>query len=158
MLQFKRNANLENYDVYPKVFAIDKPVTIHIRPMGSKTGRNVDGRLPEFIPGQAYKLMIGSVEGGRDIEWPFSADMPTMNIVCGEDGSFAIEHTFRAEGQYFLRFMDAEDRRINQFPVFCVDQDLVGRYPFRGDLHIHSCRSDGRQEPEIVCANYRRHG
>lgn len=158
MMQFKPNKNLESYDVYPKVFAIGKTATIHIRQLGSKTGRNVDGRLPEFIPGQEYKLMIAALEGGRDNEWPISADMPVQPIVCDENGNFTFEHTFTAEGQYFLRFMDAEDRRINQFPVFCVDTDLVGRYPFRGDLHLHSCRSDGRQEPEIVCANYRRHG
>ena len=131
MMQFKLSTNLENYDVYPKVFAIGKTAVIHIRPMGSKTGRNVKGRLPEFIPGQEYKLMIGAVEGGRESEWPLTADVKTMPIVCDEEGAFSFEHTFHSEGQYFLRFMDADDRRINQFPVYCVAEDLVGRYPFQ---------------------------
>jgi predicted metal-dependent phosphoesterase TrpH len=35
---------------------------------------------------------------------------------------------------------------------------MAGRIPLRGDLHVHTCRSDGKESPEIVCANYRAHG
>ena len=30
--------------------------------------------------------------------------------------------------------------------------------PYMGDLHVHSCRSDGREDPAIVAANYRKAG
>lgn len=35
---------------------------------------------------------------------------------------------------------------------------MRGRYPYRGDLHMHTFRSDGRQEPAVVAANYRKNG
>jgi predicted metal-dependent phosphoesterase TrpH len=30
--------------------------------------------------------------------------------------------------------------------------------PLRGDFHVHSRHSDGKEEPAVVCANYRRDG
>ena len=42
--------------------------------------------------------------------------------------------------------------------VYCVAEDLAGRYPFLGDLHMHTNLSDGNQTPEVVAANYRRYG
>ena len=56
------------------------------------------------------------------------------------------------------RFEDMDGKRINQFPVYAVEADLAERYPFLGDLHMHTIRSDGSQEPAVVAANYRRHG
>ena len=42
--------------------------------------------------------------------------------------------------------------------VYAVLPDLIGRYPFIGDTHVHSIASDGREAPEIVAADYRRQG
>ena len=36
--------------------------------------------------------------------------------------------------------------------------DMADRYPYRGDLHVHTNRSDGQQAPAIVAANYRKNG
>jgi predicted metal-dependent phosphoesterase TrpH len=35
---------------------------------------------------------------------------------------------------------------------------MAGRLPFRGDLHMHTCRSDGKEGPANVAANYRAKG
>ena len=35
---------------------------------------------------------------------------------------------------------------------------MAGRIPLRGDLHVHTCRSDGKEAPATVAANYRGHG
>ena len=35
---------------------------------------------------------------------------------------------------------------------------MAGRLPFRGDLHMHTCRSDGKEGPATVAANYRAKG
>ncbi|MCL1796037.1 MAG: hypothetical protein FWG37_04000 [Clostridia bacterium] len=39
-----------------------------------------------------------------------------------------------------------------------MGEDLAGRYPFRGDLHVHTRSSGGLEAPEIVCANFRKKG
>ena len=36
-----------------------------------------------------------------------------------------------------------------------IDELYAGRKPYRGDLHMHTCRSDGTESPAVVAANYR---
>ena len=42
--------------------------------------------------------------------------------------------------------------------VYALEDDLYGRYAYLGDMHMHSCLSDGREAPDIVAANYRSYG
>jgi len=42
--------------------------------------------------------------------------------------------------------------------VYTLAHDMKGRIPLRGDLHLHTRRSDGRESPAVVAANYRGHG
>ena len=146
---FQVDENLLNYDVFPKVLVVNKPTKINIRPLGAR---------PVFEPGKTYKLLVCALEGGKPCDYPASGDFKELCAVCNDDGGFVVEHTFTKEQMYFLRFLNDEGRRIIQFPVYCVDGDLAGRYPLRGDLHMHTIRSDGSQCPAVVCANYRKHG
>ncbi len=122
---------------------------VHIRPLGGR---------PQFEPGHAYELVICALDGGAPKDYPSTADFSSRTVTADEEGGFSFEHTFDREQEYFIRLLDDQGKRINQFPVYCVDQDLAGRYPFLGDLHMHTLRSDGSQEPKVVCANYRRYG
>lgn len=148
-MAYSKNDILNNYDIYPLVVAKNKPATIHIRPLGGK---------PEFEPGKEYDLCICALEGGNPKDFPKTGDFKCRKIVCSENGGFDIEHTFDREQEYFLKFEDENGKRIGRFSVYCVDDDLCGRYPFMGDLHMHTYRSDGNQSPAVVCANYRRYG
>lgn len=62
---------------------------------------------------------------------------------------------FTASTTPWLR--DKGNREID-FSVYALEEDMKGRYPYRGDLHMHTCRSDGGQAPAIAVANYRRNG
>lgn len=140
---------LQNFDYYPKVFAAGVESQIHIRPLGGR---------PCFLPGQNYKLIVCALEQGKPQFFPVSADFSEFTVTANESGGIDFTHTFPKEQQYFLRFFDMEGNYLNQFPVYCVEGDLVGRYPFLGDTHLHTTFSDGRQLPEVVCANYRKYG
>lgn len=140
---------LLNYDVFPLVFPVGKEVTVRIRPTGGD---------PDFQPGKNYKVLICAFEGGKPYDYPSSGDYREKNLVCNAEGGFDVTHTYDSEQQYFIRVLDDNGRRIRQFPVFAVEDDLAGRYPFRGDLHMHTNCSDGHQTPEVVSAMYRSHG
>jgi len=140
---------LRDYDVYPKVFRCGKETEIHVRPTGCR---------PQFVPGESYQLVICALENGQPAQFPLTADFRSSEITANEDGGFVFRHTFDSEQMYFLRFEDSEGKRIVQFPVYAVMDDLAERYPFLGDLHMHTYRSDGRQSPPVVAANYRKHG
>lgn len=149
-MAYKRKDLLKDYDVFPMVVTKDKPAEIHIVPTG------VD---PEFEIGKEYNLSINALDGGNPKDFPATGDFKACKVKCGENGGFVISHTFDREQEYFLLFRNPETgREIRRFSVYCVDDDLSGRYPFIGDLHMHTYRSDGNQSPAVVCANYRRYG
>ncbi|MBO4893697.1 MAG: hypothetical protein J5562_02130 [Clostridia bacterium] len=147
--QFYTDESLLNYDVFPKVLVKNKKAKITVRPLGAR---------PVFEKGKTYKMLVCALEQGKPYDYPASGDFKELSLTCNDEGGFAFEHTFTSEQMYFLRFLNDEGRRIVQFPVYCVDEDLNGRYPLRGDLHMHTIRSDGSQCPAVVCANYRKHG
>ena len=144
--------NLYDYDVYPKVVRENIETRITIRPLG--------GRCP-FVPGDTYSAVIKAVTQGNPAEYTASGSYTEKTAVCGEDGCLTFTHAFPSEQEYFIDVFftgpnGAQGRE--RFCVYCVSEDLWGLYPFIGDLHMHTTRSDGRQCPAVVCANYRRHG
>lgn len=149
-MAYKKDDRLNNYDVYPKVFVAGKESEIHIRPLGGRE---------KFRPNTEYKLVICALDGGKPKDFPATGDYRERMITTDENGCFRFTHTFDSEQAYYLRFFDErEKKRIEQFPVYCVAEDLAGRYPFLGDLHMHTFCSDGQQSPEVVAANYRKYG
>ena len=148
-MPFKGDDNLLNYDVYPKVFACGKETEFHIKPTGGR---------PQFEPGKEYRLIICAMDQGTPHQYPRLSSFKPFDVTANAEGGFDFSHTFETEQGYFLRIEDKDGKRINQFPVYAVEGDLVGRYPFIGDLHLHTYRSDGSQSPAVVAANYRRNG
>ncbi len=136
------------YDVFPLVVAAGRETVIHVRPQGGRQ---------EFVPGKTYTARFLGQAGGSPDYYPASCDVTAVPALCGEDGGFEIPFTFAREQQYVLRLED-EGETIQRFQLYCVADDLVGLYPFLGDLHIHTTCSDGHETPEVVCANYRAHG
>lgn len=141
---------LHYYDIYPKVFPTGKEVEITVRPLGDHAKFEDPDNLVIYVLG---------INDGNIRDFPYRKNNKTVDFTVDADGVFRFKNTFEKEQQYFIRFCDREtDKRLVQLCVYAVEDDLVGRYPFIGDLHMHTCRSDGRQSPAIVSANYRKHG
>ena len=147
---FPIKKELYDYDIFPKVLVKGKPAEIRIRPLG---GRVI------FEPGKEYDLFICALDQGEAAIYP-SGDYQYLSVKCDDEGGFTFTHTFESEQMYFIRFAKEKnpDKEILQLCVYCVDEDLAGRYPFRGDLHMHTTGSDGNQNSKVVSANYRAHG
>lgn len=148
-MSYKRNDLLNNYDIFPLVILKNKPTEIHIVPTGCRA---------EFEIGKEYKISINAIDGGDPEDFPATGDFKFITAVCNDKGGFDICHTFDKEQEYFIVVFNDEGKTIRMFPVYCVDEDMKGRYPFIGDLHMHTYLSDGRQSPEVVAANYRKYG
>ncbi len=148
-MAYKKSDILQNFDLYPKVFSVGKETTIHIRPLG---GREV------FAPDSDVRLEICALDGGDPDDFPSSAYFRNTTVHANDAGELAFDWAFPEEQEYFIRVVDENNRTKLEFSVFAVNPDLVGRYPFIGDLHMHTTLSDGRQVPEVVCANYRQYG
>ncbi len=143
---------LYHYDVYPKVVRKDVETEITIRPLGGRTC---------FFPGTDYEMTVKGITGGMPAYFPVSSQYQSVTVCPDADGVIRFRHTFCIEQEYMLdiAYTDHRGRSTKErFYIYCVDGDLIGRYPYIGDLHTHTTYSDGNQNPEVVCANYRKAG
>ncbi len=148
-MAYKKSDVLHNFDLYPKVFRIGQETEIHIRPLG---GREV------IKPNTEIRLEICGLDGGDPDDFPASSYFRYTTAQANEKGELSFSWAFPEEQEYFIRLVDETNRTYLEFSVFAVNDDLVGRYPYIGDLHMHTTLSDGRQVPEVVAANYRQYG
>ena len=137
---------LTNYDIYPKVFQCDKQIEITIKPLG----------LHVAFSGE-YTINVRATTQGNIARYPERNNLSEYKVFPDKNGNLSFSHIFNDEQEHFIDIIK-EDKRIVRLSVYSVHSDLVGRYPFRGDLHMHTCRSDGKQAPAIVASEYRKNG
>ena len=137
-----------SYDVFPKVFLGDRETTVTIQPQGVHAA---------FAKDKAYTVQVLKVNQGNMDSWPERGGRTTLTLTPDEDGCIRVTAYFEGEGEYYINLQDG-DRRFATLAVYCLHEDMAGRIPQRGDLHVHTCRSDGHEDPVQVVANYRGHG
>ena len=144
------NPTLYHYDIYPKVFLGDRETTVTIQPLGWQAA---------FKQGHTYTVRICKVNESSAHLYPEYTGRLTLTATPDADGCLRVTAHFAGEGEHYIRICDSPDARHHvQLSVYSLDADMAGRYPLRGDLHMHTRRSDGGQAPEVVCANYRGNG
>ena len=155
------------YKIWPRVFEAGKESTVYIK--------------GNFVAKDAvYSVVVRGMEDWEDDKEDFLhlkkfIDTP---IKCkNENGIISFDYTFKTEQEYKIKFYCEEnaldyhplykhfpgswDRKTYEdkngyvFSVYALEGDMIGTIPKRGDLHIHSIRSDGDDEPTVVAANYR---
>ncbi len=137
---------LFNYDIFPKVFPCDKAIEVTVKPLGAHV---------EF-KGE-YTVWVKALTQGNIRDYKERNNLVEYNVTPDEDGCIRFTHTYKDEQEHFVEVMK-DGKRVVRLSVYSLNEDMVGRYPFRGDLHMHTCRSDGHQAPAIVAAEYRKNG
>ena len=135
-----------DYDVYPKVVLIKEPVEITIKPLGRHA----------VFEGE-YRVEIMSLAHGLVKKYPWRNNLVVQNVSAQANGSIIVKCAFAEESEYLLHIVK-DDKEIANINVYALNEDMRGRYPYRGDLHIHTNGSDGKQSPEVTVANYRKNG
>lgn len=137
---------LTNYDIFPKVFPCDKPIEITIKPLGAHVAFSGE-----------YTVQVRALTEGNAARYTERNNLNSYTVSPDDDGCIRFTHTFKGEQEHYVDIVK-DEKRIVRLSVYSLMPDLVGRYPFRGDLHMHTCRSDGKQAPAIVAAEYRKNG
>ena len=141
---------LYQYDVYPKVFLADTERAITVQPLGGHTA---------FAPNRAYTVKLFKVNQSNPRTYPERGGRTTLTATPEADGCLRFTAHFAGEGEHFINIYDDPEAKPRcVLSVYTLAEDMAGRIPLRGDLHMHTCRSDGKEAPEIVAANYRGHG
>lgn len=140
---------LAYYELLPKMVESGVKTKITIRPLGehAEFDRNSE-YLVKFLP-------MCETRESMDIDYD-------SMILRSENGSLHFEYAFPGEQEHIVRVfklpMIEKAKPVGDFKVYSLFPDLYGRRPYRGDFHVHTFRSDGREAPSIVAANYRRNG
>ena len=143
-------AVLYNYDIFPKVFLGDREQEITLQPLG---------RHSAFDPDHTYTVRISKVSESRNRVYPERQAPACISMTPDEDGCLRFKAYFAGEGEFHINvYNDPEEKPRLTMSVYSLYEDMAGRIPQRGDLHMHTCCSDGKEGPETVVANYRGHG
>jgi hypothetical protein len=136
----------DHINCFPKVVRANRPNVITIRQLKDGT---------PLLPACPYTIKIYPTELlGTD-------DQPSVFTLQPQDGCLLVPYTFAQEQEFILRVApeaDAENNSVSEFRIYAVEEDLFDRRPYKGDLHIHSSRSDGQEPPAYVAAACRRIG
>ena len=137
------------FEVYPKVVPADAEATVAIRPAAGEKPPDPAVRYEvTHVPMERFARSTG-----RPME-----DKPPVRLV---DGELRIAPFFEAEQEHVLvvEAVRGDDRApVGAFHVYSVAPDLYGRRAFKGDFHLHSNRSDGKEPPAEVAACCRKIG
>ena len=134
-------------ELYPKVVATHSRQTVYVRLEGDVVAPEV--RLhPMEIYGVSHHPDYWSHHGDR-YPWIALTD-------CG-GGLWCAELDFAEEQRYCVKFRVGEEVTWSYY-LYAVDADLAALRPYKGDTHLHTCRSDGKGEPFDVACAYRAAG
>jgi hypothetical protein len=137
------------YEVAPCVVRSGETIEIIVRPLAAGAA---------FTSGRRYAVTYTPMEDQGSLSAFGARHEPRFRVL---DGELCITQRFEGEQEHGL-FVE-ELRENERIPVldariYSVGADLYDRRPLKGDLHIHSNRSDGRESPAHVAAACRRIG
>ncbi|MBN1935459.1 MAG: hypothetical protein JW934_12395 [Anaerolineae bacterium] len=137
------------FDVYPRIVRAGQTTQITVKPLFDHA---------RFQDGQTYTVAVQPVEGSvGQTTWAVPSALP-FDL---DNGALTFSYVFEREQEYVLLIsVDDKGRQklLWEFHLYALDQDLFARHPFKGDVHMHSAYSDGRESPAYVAGACRRTG
>ncbi|MDF1514462.1 MAG: hypothetical protein P1S60_11690 [Anaerolineae bacterium] len=129
-----------------------------VAPRLVKSGNTVTLRLREqwFQERQSVpppSIMIIDVSGHAT---QTMREIPDQVRLTADGSDYTLTTSFPHEGEYLL--LIETPAGVEKVALYALDADLYHRRPYRGDVHMHSNRSDGKEEPAVVAAACRRIG
>ena len=151
-MNYDKNRSLSELRVIPRTVRVGAEETITVSPIGN--AKKFDDETEYaiyFVPMELYT----QDRLGAYTAWDCVKTHPT-------DGVLRFSYTFDEEQEWLMMLIpdSSNGKKLPNYEirVYALEDDLYGRDPYMGDLHSHSCRSDGREDPAIVAANYRKTG
>ena len=134
---------LHYYDIFPKVVQTEKVTTITVKILEKRY-------LPKDGEPVTVKIIpMTQIASGSDSYHTFEA--------VPQNGTFTFSHLFTCEQEYGV-YIHTSETEFARLAVYALENDLYALTPLKGDFHVHSTGSDGREMPEAVMAYYRQAG
>jgi hypothetical protein len=139
------------FDVFPQIVRAHTEIEVTLRPRFDHC---------RFDTAQTYQGMLIPV-GGASHQMS-GREAPRVQLTPQADGSLQVACSFGAEQEYQLvveRLVEGRDPvAVAEIHLYALEDDLFARRPFKGDTHMHTHHSDGKESPAYVAASCRRIG
>ena len=144
--------SLKYFDIYPLVFSANSTAKITIKPLFDHVALadNLTIRI-EYSP--MLYLQKNSSSG-----WPVKENCEFKL----KNGIITLHHYLEGEQEHgfalFISDSNGNETLHLSFNIYSLAEDMIGLRPYKGDFHIHSFCSDGKESPEYVTASIPRVG
>lgn len=146
------------YDITPLVVRKGETATVTIRSKHPHTGFAAPKEFTRIV---CFRQGDPVVTGW--VKWMGNESNVEFKRV--DERTVTFDYTFNEEDEYSIRLIWENPEEPNpprsviaDFHIYALEDDLFELTPYRGDFHIHSFCSDGKESPEYVAAACRREG
>ena len=136
----------KNYAIWPSVLPADQDSIVTIIPTE---------KAFLFAEGAEVQLTIISVN--EDEPDYYSPTVRKKLSACAHNGVIQFSFAFPGEQEHLI-LLESQEKKLQEFVVYSLYEDLLGLSPLKGDLHTHSFRSDGKRDPAALAGHYREQG
>lgn len=134
---------IDYYDVFPQIVRAHKRATIRIR-------NKYITRYANFkLTGEYFVLICPMFNFNISLS-PAEEQNPVVVEACNDE--LKVDYEFGCEQDYRLlvwqkRGDDGSKHILLSTFIYALEEDLYSRIPLKGNTHLHSCYSDGLEEP-----------
>ena len=138
------------FKVLPKIVKADKQTTIEIRPLYDHCKFDMDKQYEiTYFPMDSFTRKEAFIQKPSYFLKP-------------EDGVLKVSEYFEGEQEHRIYvneiLKDNTKKQLGEFRIYSLEDDLFNKTPYKGDIHMHSYHSDGKEAPAYVAACCRKIG
>ena len=139
--------NIKRYFIWPSVVKVDEQTELTV---------TASERAHMFHADREYKIVI--IASNANFHGAVNPNEAIKEIsAVAKDGILKFNVDFDEEGEYNI-FLEYAEARVAEFAIYALREDLYSLQPVKGDLHLHSYRSDGLHDPSSLMGYYREMG
>lgn len=136
----------KNYELYPSIVKADEKNEMTVIPTE---------RAFLLFENREYSIEIIPRNGNEP--YYYIPEAFEKLSVKAQNGIIRFDYTFNGEQEYLI-YLTCDERVIGEFHVYSLYPDLYSLKALKGDLHSHSCRSDGARDPSALAGHFREQG
>ncbi|MHB1462989.1 MAG: PHP domain-containing protein [Armatimonadota bacterium] len=137
------------YECTPQIVPAHQQTEITIRPLYDHVA---------FPAGAQFQVTLIPIRG---IDQQTNRQDRSPEPVTLTDGCIKLKLQFEGEQEYILLLQQNPNGKNSakaEFRIYALEPDLFARRPYKGDTHMHTFRSDGKESPGFLTASCRKIG